>query len=63
MKEFHLFLKIHDKFAIVKQMEYKVSFYYLERSLILTTTTLDLFDCLIGYQIGVNNTFAWVPQL
>ena len=45
------------------EVECRVSFYYLERSLILTSTTLDLFSCLIVYQKGVNNTLAWIPQL
>ena len=37
-------------------MKYKVSFYHLKRSLILTCT-FDLFYYLIVFQIGVNNTF------
>ena len=30
---------------------------------VFNSTTLDLFYCLIVYQIGMNNTFAWIPQL
>ena len=57
IKEFRLFLHC------ATEVEYKVSFYYLERSVILTSTTLDLFYCLLFYEIGMNNTFASIPQL
>ena len=30
---------------------------------VFNSTTLDLFYCLIVYQIGMNNTFAGIPQL
>ena len=30
---------------------------------VFNSTTLDLFYCLIVYQIDMNNTFAWIPQL
>ena len=43
-------------------MEYKVSFYYLEKSLILTSTASDLFYCLIVCEIGVNNSFTWLKR-
>ena len=45
------------------EVEYEVSFYFIERSLILTSTTLDLFYYPIVYQTDVNNTFAWILQL
>lgn len=44
-------------------MEYKVTFYYLERVLILTGTILDFFYSLVVYQIEVNDTFSWIHYL
>ena len=44
------------------EVKYKVSFNYLERSLMLTSTTLDLFCSLLVYKIGENNNLAYISQ-
>ena len=38
-------------------------FLLFRRSSVLTGTTLDLLHCLLIYQIGINNYFAWIPRL